>query len=241
MSSNELRYLGMGAVALLLMGSMYACGTETEDAQFFTGSTGGAAGNKNDASTSAGSAGASTGTGGSGGGFFLDAALGDQGMSSETACAASHVEATGLPLDLYLMVDRSGSMDSNNKWQNQEAALKAFLNDAKSAGLWIAMGFFPKNDSYNMSPNCNGALYVTPKVQWAELPGAANTLISAIAGEDPNGSFTPTADALNGVLKGARDRQLQEPLHVVAAVIVSDGEPCCYDPDYGEEYGCAEE
>lgn len=241
MPSHKLRYLGMGFAAVTLTGAMYACGTDAEDATFYNSSKGGSAGSNTDASANGGAAGTVTGNGGSSGTIFMDAALGDQGMSSETACAAAHVEATGLPLDLYLMVDRSGSMDSNNKWQNQEAALKTFINDPKSAGLWIAMGFFPKNDSYNMSPNCNGSLYATPKVQWAELPGSANTLISAVAAEDPNGSFTPTTDALNGVLKGAKDRQLQQPMHVVAAVIVSDGKPCCYEPDYGTEYGCAEE
>ncbi len=238
MTHDALRYLGLGMGALLLAGAVYACGADSEDTTSSPRGKGGAGGNKPDGSTTNGGA---PGQGGAAGGILMDAALGEGSMNADTACAAAHVEATGLPLDLYLMVDRSGSMDNSTnptKWESQEAALTSFVNDPKSTGLFIAMNFFPMNDDYTMSPSCNGTLYAMPKVQWGELPGAAPAIVSAIANQEPNGYFTPTADALNGVLKGARDRQLQQPLHVVAAVIVSDGEPCCYDPDWGTEKGC---
>ena len=73
--------------------------------------------------------------------------------------------------------------------------------------------------------------YATPLVPWSVLPGQAATLAAAISNTSPNGCFTPTQEAINGVLKGALTRQNSQPDHVVVAIIVSDGEPCCGDCD----------
>lgn len=227
MSFSTLRYLGFGAAALVLIGSVYACGASSDNGSTFSTGTGGKAG----AAGSAGAAGALTdasagssgavSTGGSGGGqIFLDADIGDGAMNSDTACVSSHVDAVPLPLDLYFMVDQSGSM-SGSPWTQESTALKSFFNDAQSAGLWVALNFFPKDTE---SPNCDGSLYVMPIVDWVALPAGGASLVSAINAVDPTGG-TPTQDALNGVLKGAKNRQIQMSDHLVAAVIVSDGMP----------------
>jgi hypothetical protein len=113
-------------------------------------------------------------------------------------------------------------------WNNQSNALKSFFNDPQSAGIAVAMSFFPIMDDPT-GASCDGATYVSPLVDWGTLTGtgfgAAATLASAISKTQPNGGFTPTQDALTGVLKGARARQLALPNHLVSAVIVSDGSP----------------
>jgi hypothetical protein len=65
-----------------------------------------------------------------------------------TACAADTQTATQLPLDLYLMIDTSGSMDelvtaSSTKWSAVKAALTAFVQDPGSAGIGLGIQFFP--------------------------------------------------------------------------------------------------
>lgn len=150
----------------------------------------------------------------------------DDGASAEAeaGCSAIIFAAEPVPLDLYFMVDRSGSM-SGDPWTKQAAALKSFLGAPQSAGLSVAMNFFPAvNDA--LSPSCDGTSFASPLVFWADLPGNYSALAGVIDSVEPLGT-TPTQDALNGVLLGARDRQLQQPRHIVAAVIVSDGEPCC--------------
>jgi hypothetical protein len=149
----------------------------------------------------------------------------DVTLSKDSACASVEVQAERLPLDLYFMVDRSASMDGS-PWTAQSNALKGFFNNTANAGLFAALRFFPLDDKASpQDSSCSGKKYANPLVNWAQLPSSA--LVSAISSTSADGSFTPTQEALNGVLQGAKTRQLAEPLHAVVAVIVSDGEPCC--------------
>lgn len=234
--------IGLSAIAAFLV--FGACsGTESGDNAFGdkAGSGGGGGGGSGGAQTG-GSGGSEDGSAAStGGGVFVDGGLtGDGSLNADSACAATVVEAEVLPLDLYIMADRSGSMDNYetpSRWQNLSAALNAFFGDPQSAGLFVALRFFPLNDNCGpMDGACSGNAYATPLVPFGDLPGNQGPLANAISSTTPDGCFTPTQEALNGVLKGALQRQLAEPLHVVSAVIVSDGEPCCGDCP-GEDAG----
>ncbi len=214
------------SIAALAIG-IAACSASSNDGTTFgpgsgAGNSGGSGGGSNDASA---------GNGGSGG-MFLEASIGDGTINSDSACAAEHAKAEQLPLDLYFMVDRSGSMDSYytspTKWEVQSSALNAFFSDSQSAGLYVALSFFPANDSCNpFDAQCSGNGYAKPQVDWGVLPNIQPTLSQKIGQSSPSGCFTPTQEALNGLLMGARARQLAEPDHIVAAVFASDGEPCC--------------
>ena len=222
----------LGSAALL--GSIavaYACsGTDSGSSEFGNGTGGSAGTSGSGGATSDASTDGSSMTGGSGGGMLIDANLGDGSMTPDSACAATAVEAEVLPLDLYIMADRSGSMKNDNRWTNQSNALNAFFADSQSQGLFVALRFFPLDDSCDpQDSSCSGNAYATPLVPWGELPSHASTLTAAVGATTPEGCFTPTQEAINGVLKGAYQRQTQEPMHVVAAVIVSDGTPCCGD------------
>jgi hypothetical protein len=63
-------------------------------------------------------------------------------------CAADTQTAQQVPVDLYLMVDSSGSMadetaGGTKKWDDVKAALASFVDDPASAGLGVALQFFP--------------------------------------------------------------------------------------------------
>jgi hypothetical protein len=80
-------------------------------------------------------------------GNFAAAAQSDSGLSF-ASCASSTQQATELPLDLYLMLDTSGSMDDlvapqKSKWNSVVSALTAFLNDPASAGIGVGLQYFP--------------------------------------------------------------------------------------------------
>lgn len=87
-----------------------------------TGGTG------NGGSGTGGSIGGNGGNGGIGG-------IGNGGNGAATGC--------GTPLDLFFLVDKSGSMIQNNKSQNVSAALVAFANDPAYAAVDLAVGYFP--------------------------------------------------------------------------------------------------
>src|SRR6185503_14009817 len=92
----------------------------------------------------------SGGTSGSGGGSPTDGpgrvigadALGD------AACAAATQQAQQVPLDLYIMLDSSGSMEAltsanETKWDAVRTALTAFIQDPQSVGMGVGLQYFP--------------------------------------------------------------------------------------------------
>jgi hypothetical protein len=99
------------------------------------------------------SGGTSSGTSGEGSSGVFNP-NGDGGTSGDDdgglkACATETKKAERLPLDLYLMVDTSGSMSGTvagggTKWEAVRTALKGFIADPKSAGLGVGLQYFPK-------------------------------------------------------------------------------------------------
>ena len=65
-----------------------------------------------------------------------------------TGCAATTLTATLAPLDLFFMIDTSGSMDDlvaagQSKWSAVVGAMTAFVNDTASSGLGVGLQYFP--------------------------------------------------------------------------------------------------
>lgn len=134
-------------------------------------------------------------------------------------CADFETSIEPVPLDLTVMLDKSGSMDWGNRWTNTTNALKAFVNDSSSAGVFMALDYFPA------SPECSISSYAsTVSVPWSELPGSASTFISSLNSTSPGGG-TPTEPALTGAIEYARQRSIAYPDHAVAVVLATDGEP----------------
>jgi hypothetical protein len=78
------------------------------------------------------------------------------------ACASATQKAQQVPLDLYFMIDSSGSMadttaNGQTKWAAVVGAMRAFLEDPQSAGLGVGVQYFPLvNASVPDSCNANG-------------------------------------------------------------------------------------
>ncbi|HEY7372015.1 MAG TPA: hypothetical protein VIF57_07525, partial [Polyangia bacterium] len=74
---------------------------------------------------------------------------GAMGAMTDAACATQSVVAQTLPLDLYMMIDSSGSMTEPTaagptKWMAVQSALRAFFNDPMSAGISVGLQYFPQ-------------------------------------------------------------------------------------------------
>jgi hypothetical protein len=168
-----------------------------------------------------------SGVGGTGGlqlggtGGELDTGL-DDVISPDSGCGSVTEEAKSTPLHLYIMMDKSSSM-AGFKWDAAKAGLIAFVKDSDSAGVYVGLKFFPR--APDSTEVCSQQAYSTPDTPFAQLPGNATAIETAINGETPNGLSTPTWPALGGaILKGIEIAQ-NNPGHSAAVLLVTDGVP----------------
>lgn len=186
--------------------------------------------------------------------------VGQGGSSSSSGfgggCASETIEGDGLPLDMYIMLDQSGSMDSDGKWSSVTSAIQNFMALPESTGLGVGIQYFPWGpqcpDLCGSTPDCgtgcgnctvigpfgicdgpgdacNVSEYANPEVPIGVLPDIAMDITTSMAGHGPTGG-TPTAPALTGALDYARTHALANPNHVTIVVLATDGLPQACDP-----------
>lgn len=201
-----------------------------------TGASGNGTGN---GTGTGGSNGLNVGSGGSSASGNGTGTGGNDRLDPDSACATSSANGEPIPVDLYFMVDITGSMNcpvpedpktpcqvdpgppysTTTRWTVESAALSAFVSDPLNKGLGMGINFFPSQNNL-----CNAATYVQPKVEIGTLPGAAMALDSAIMGQTPGGN-TPTQPSLDGALQHAAAWATAHPTHKVAVVYATDGYP----------------
>jgi hypothetical protein len=155
---------GLGTLALVL--APFACGTKPDKTgSKAEGDVGGAAG---------GGVGGVSGTqahgdiSGSGPDLTVGATnsgpienKGFGGAGGEATCAGEEHPAELVPIDMYVMLDRSLSMNGatstgDTKWQAITDALEAFVSDASSDGIGVGIQFFPANLPCTNDSDCGG-------------------------------------------------------------------------------------
>jgi len=177
---------------------------------------------------------------------FGDALTGDS-ASAGAGCTGQSYASERLPLDLYFLIDLSGSMaqsaGSGSKWDRVSAALVAFLNAPESAGLGLGVGYFPANVQSTCGPgdpgclcipfvniclpniggSCEAQEYATPSVSLSLSPDPA-VIVADIQRQALEGG-TPTRPALEGALQYVEGWAEQHPGRSVAVVLATDGDP----------------
>jgi Mg-chelatase subunit ChlD len=153
-------------------------------------------------------------------------------------CGAENHQAMIKPLAIYLMVDWSASMtEREDLWTPVKTALNAFVSDASSAGIQVALGYFPVT-SEDIVVKCDATQYVTPSVAMAPLPTNAAPITASLEtkmftlGENPPPNdrlSTPTAPAMTGSLQYMTQWLAQYPDHTGVVVLATDGEPAGCD------------
>ena len=185
---------------------------------------GGGDGFDNEASRSSGpSAGAGAGSG-QGGEDFINPA-GSGGSDPGETCATSSETATLVPVNMFITVDKSGSMDNDNKWNNTKAAFTAFFQDPDAASLRVALRFWP--DGGCDDNTCSIDACSQPQVDIGPLsdPAQVQSLVGIFNQKSPGG-LTPTSAALGGATKWAKNHVAQtEGSEKVVVILVTDGEP----------------
>ncbi len=181
----------------------------------------------------------------------------DPSDSPDASCAAASATAeqrvvtktvtTQSPVALYLVQDRSGSMKdtprnaTQDKWTQATDAMNAFVADPASAGLDVALAFFPIPSGV-----CDGTNYNVPKVPMARLPSAAQvTAVSAAitANAPGNGGGGQGGTPIEGALRGGENYcmvyQAQNPAEKCVVVLITDGAPNGCNQDFATLAGIA--
>ncbi len=144
-------------------------------------------------------------------------------------CTGEVFEGEGVPLDIQIIFDQSGSMatvvDESTGETRMDAvyrAVEAFVTHSASAGLGVGISFFGYQPIGATS--CDPDDYETPTVTIAPLPDNADELLEALKSVAPTGE-TPTAAALEGGCRISSRYRDKNPGRAVMNLLVTDGEP----------------
>ena len=187
---------------------------------------------------------ASVGVGGAGGSGIVE---------PDAACAVGSAAANLAPVNMFMTFDRSGSMAMNNKWQDATTALTAFMKDPGTAGLRVALRFFPDNMPAAGCDDlgCSVAACSQPLVPLAPLladPAPIDTqedaLVQSLATTMPSrgnggGGGTPLFAALGGAEQWAIAYATAHPDEKTVVILVTDGEPNGCDENITDIAGLA--
>jgi hypothetical protein len=214
-----------------------------------TGATGGTAASGGSGNgTSSGGSGNGTSSGGSGNGtssggsgaYPSDACsglpfeLGGQ-AGGDGACTGVESEAEPVAIDLFIMMDRSVSMNnllpdkSKTRWEALREAMEAFVETNADQDVRAGIGFFGVTGGSDDAIDCNQSKYAVPTVEIGALADVGPDLVAAMAAMQPGG-LTPGGPALAGALEHASDWAKDNVGRATAVVLVSDGFPTQCQP-----------
>lgn len=134
-------------------------------------------------------------------------------------CATGSEEAKARPVDLYVMLDRSGSM-VGPKWTAVTSGLSDFFASPGTSDLRLGLQFFPLDGAQV----CSFQAYGVPAVAISSLPENAGALQEQLAKQSPAGE-TPTLPALQGAYEFSKGWAKGNPERAVAVLLATDDEP----------------
>jgi hypothetical protein len=166
---------------------------------------------------------------GAGGAVDTPSAAGGAGNATE-ACVGVSLEAEAVPVDLFIMMDRSVSMgnlvEGSNltRWEALRDAVQGFVQDPEAADVRMGLGFFSLTGSANDELDCNADEYAKPSVPIGAIAEIGDELVSAIDEIAPAG-LTPTVPAMEGAIDYARSWAMDNPGRATLVALVTDGYP----------------
>jgi len=164
--------------------------------------------------------------------------------SGVEGCTGITYEGENIPLDIYVMFDLSCSMSCTvdqqgccresddaapeNEWRIQPVreAMRLFLEDSRSNGIGVGLGFFGDHsvDNPDDPQTCSVAAHEDAAVGIAGLPDAAEQLVATLEAGEPQGG-TPTHLAIGGACEYTNAWKQDHPGHKVVILLVTDGIP----------------
>jgi hypothetical protein len=157
--------------------------------------------------------------------------LGVEATAAAAACVGIEVAAQPLPVDLFAVVDRSGSMNEAtltgvSKWYATKMAFHDFLEHAPS-GMGFGMSLFPVPGSATAS--CATDYYRDQALPISDVQQMAHGAMARLDALPPQGQ-TPTGPALIAALDLATSYALSHVDRSVVVVLATDGLPTACTP-----------
>jgi hypothetical protein len=229
---------GIGGLVLIAAAGMFACSAGGDGARSGVGggdvsSSGGAAGSVGASGSTGGGSGSGSGSGGAPVVVVPPPAAGGQ-AGSDTGCAKTSSKAepntkevtvvttVEKPIDLYIMFDATLSVNCPvvvgqpaTRWDAFKTAMREFVQRPDASGVSVGIQYYSIGDS------CDRALYATPAIPIAPLPGNGPAIAASLDAQIPGGT-TPLDAALGGAVDYARSWAVSHPDHTVAVVLVTD-------------------
>ena len=158
-------------------------------------------------------------------------------------CEGDSRETERLPVNIYVMMDRSVSMlrdvaglsdeaapPGESRWDGVSQAIAEFVSDP-TVDVGLGMQFFGYDILASAELNCDRANYANPMVPIGALPEVGPDIIAALDSMASQlGGLTPTLPALQGALQYAAEATETTGLKTVV-LLVTDGQPTqCQDP-----------
>jgi hypothetical protein len=174
----------------------------------------------------------------------------DPDADADGACQADTYVGKRVPVDMYFLIDSSGSMilpvAGGTRWQVVSQALISFLSTRRDAESAVGVGYFPNfgpapcaagdpgcfcapgsNQCFsNVGGGCAPADY-RPAVK-LELPANAGPAVDDISTHLLSGG-TPTRPAFEGTLQYLKGWAASQPDRKTVLVLATDGEPAGCD------------
>jgi len=158
-----------------------------------------------------------------------DSGSGCGSLEVSDGCTGEVFEGEGIPLDIQVIFDQSGSMatviDEATGETRMDAvvrAVEAFVTDSQSVGLGVGVSFFGYQPIGATS--CDPDDYDSAAVSIELLPDNAADLLTALRGAPPTGE-TPTHAAIVGGCRISSAHHAEHPGRAVVNLLVTDGEP----------------
>jgi hypothetical protein len=167
---------------------------------------------------------------GEGGAAGADASGSEAGDGAIEACNGVSVEAEAVPVDVFVIMDRSQSMGlevqgSNlTRWDALHAAMQRFTQSPDAGRIRAGIGFFSLSGGADDARDCNPDGYATPSVPIGLISDVGADLAAAMNDVTPGG-LTPTIPALQGAISYARSWAHANPGRATTVVLVTDGFP----------------
>jgi hypothetical protein len=158
--------------------------------------------------------------------------VGPDGGDGST-CTPATLPATPIPAALFLLHDRSSSMNggvgvAKTRWTEQRDGTVAWAGQPESARHFAALMFHPAT---NVGDQCQSSLYTTPVEPFGLLgTGTATSLATKLAAATPSGN-SPWSAGIKGALDQVKAEQAAHRDRNYATVFFADDSPTACETD----------